>query len=100
MPDKQILCPKCGGEIDAMIVSPWDDPSKPSQSSSIDAAPYVCCCCASLLIALFTNHGPTLLEPDEETIVALQSNQALWQAITTEQARILALPNRPKVRTQ
>ena len=80
-----------------MIVSPWDDLSMPS---SIDAAPYVCSWCASLLIVVFTNDGPTLLEPDEETIVAIQSNQALWQAITTEQARILALRNRQKVRTQ
>ena len=94
---KQILCPKCGGDIDAMIVSPWDDLSTPS---SIDVAPYVCSWCASLLIVVFTNHGPTILEPDEETIVAMQSNRALWQAITTEQARILALPNRPKVRRQ
>ena len=96
MPDKQILCPRCGGEIDA-IVAPSGDPAKPS---SIAAAPYVCSWCASPLIALFTDHGPTLLDPDEETIAAMQSNKALWQAITTEQAKILASPNRRKVRTE
>ena len=96
MPDKQIVCPKCGGEIDA-IVAPSGDPAKPS---SIDAAPYVCSWCASLLIALFTDYGPTLLDPDEETIAAIRSNQELWQAITTEQAKILALPNRRKLLTE
>ena len=95
MADKQILCPKCGGEIDAMIVMPWSDPSK---AVDVPAEPYVCGWCASLLI-VFTNR-PTLLDPDEETIAAIRSNQELWQAITTEQAKILAVANRRKLLTE
>jgi hypothetical protein len=87
--DKEILCPKCGGEIDATLVMPWSDPS---MAADVPAEPYVCGWCASLLI-VFTK-GPEFHEPDEETIAAMRSNQALWQAITTEQAKILALPNR------
>ena len=56
--DKEILCPKCGGEIDAMIVMPWSDRST---AADVPAEPYVCSWCASLLIALFTNHGPEFL---------------------------------------
>ncbi len=40
-----MICPKCDGELDRVIVSKWGDGQQVTPT-----APYVCGCCGSFLI--------------------------------------------------
>jgi hypothetical protein len=92
-------CPKCDGEIDALVAVPWGEPPQ----EPLRLAPYLCGWCASLLIVDLDRQQ--LLSPEEvsrvagvDVIAAMQSNAALWHAITEGRGRILALPDRRKAR--
>jgi hypothetical protein len=94
-----INCPKCDGEIDALVSSPWGNPPKEIPRF----APYLCGWCASLLIIdLNLKQFRTLEEIDRltgvNTLAAIMGNAALWREITNAQKSILKLPNRRKVK--
>lgn len=88
-----MICPKCDGEIDALIASPWGTGSMPPDGLTI--APFICSACASLLLLDFEPGRLFLVPP--EGLEVIKRNQVLWKTITDSQRRILALPNRRPV---
>jgi hypothetical protein len=91
-------CPKCGGEIDQTIVSPWGDGDQ-----SAPMAPFICGWCASLfMLDLRTKQ---LFDPIQlgkalnfDILGQLRQNKPLWDSIQETRAKILVLPNRRPVK--
>jgi hypothetical protein len=96
-----IYCPKCDGEINGLVSTPWGKPTKGAEA--LRFAPYLCGWCASLLIIDFDAKRLCTLEAIDkltggDILAVMIENAALWSEITQAQKRILALPNRRKVK--
>ena len=89
---KPLICPRCDGEVDALIKTTWGSgPKDPDEAR----APYVCSLCGSVCIIDLSDM--TLTPITEEMLKILKTNASLWEAIETARAFLATVPNRRKI---